>query len=71
MPSTTSFDGVNLHYRCPYCEYTRSELADPDKNRAPFFFLGASCRGCGRYLEIDQDVVEQAQATFSTPRSRS
>ncbi|PIP02761.1 MAG: hypothetical protein COX55_03590 [Zetaproteobacteria bacterium CG23_combo_of_CG06-09_8_20_14_all_54_7] len=65
MPSTTSFDGVNLHYTCPYCGYTRSESADPAKNLLPLTYLGGRCSSCQHPVELDWAVVEQAQATFS------
>lgn len=67
MPPPTSFDGIKIRYTCPHCGHTREELADPQKNRLPFTFLGGHCTHCSNPLEIDWNVVDQARASFTPP----
>lgn len=63
---TTTFDSTYLHYKCPYCESKpRSELADPKRNPNPFGFI-PYCIGCQHPLELDWNVITDAQASFST-----
>lgn len=61
---TTTFDGTHIHYTCPYCSQKKEERADPRLNPNPFQFLQYRCTGCGRSMDLDWDVIEDAQAAL-------